>query len=90
MSDFLKINRNGQILEIILDRPKANALDAPSCREMGRLFADFRDEPNLRVAILTGVGGKFFSAGWDLNAAADGEEYFNEVNFKKYLLKRKQ
>ncbi len=78
MSDFLKINRNGQILEIVLDRPKDNALDAPSCREMGRLFADFREDPNLRVAILTGAGEKFFSAGWDLNAVADGEEYLGD------------
>ncbi|MGB3716795.1 MAG: enoyl-CoA hydratase-related protein [Candidatus Promineifilaceae bacterium] len=78
MSDFLNINRNGQILEIILDRPKANALDAPSSREMGRIFADFRDDPNLRVAILTGAGQKFFSAGWDLNAVAGGEEYFGD------------
>ena len=78
MSDFLKINRKGQILEIALDRPKANALDAPSCREMGRLFADFRDDPNLRVAILTGAGEKFCSAGWDLNAVADGEEYLGD------------
>ena len=78
MSDFLKINRKGQILEIALDRPKANALDAPSCREMGQLFADFRDDPNLRVAILTGAGEKFFSAGWDLNAVADGEEYLGD------------
>ncbi|NIM94119.1 MAG: crotonobetainyl-CoA hydratase [Anaerolineales bacterium] len=78
MSDFLKINRNGQILEIVIDRPKANALDAPSSREMGRLFADFRDDPNLRVAILTGAGEKFFSAGWDLKAVAEGEEYFGD------------
>jgi crotonobetainyl-CoA hydratase len=78
MSDFLKINRNGQILEIVLDRPKANALDAPASREMGRLFADFRDDPNLRVAILTGAGQKFFSAGWDLNAVADGEAYLGD------------
>jgi crotonobetainyl-CoA hydratase len=78
MSDFLKISRNGQILEIVLDRPKANALDAPSSREMERIFADFRDDPNLRVAILTGAGEKFFSAGWDLNAVADGEEYFGD------------
>ncbi len=78
MRDFLKINRNGQILEIVLDRPKANALDAPSSWEMGRLFADFRDDPNLRVAILTGAGGKFFSSGWDLNAVADGEEYLGD------------
>ena len=78
MSDFLKINRNGQILEIVLDRPKANALDAPASREMGRLFADFRDDPNLKVAILTGAGQKFFSAGWDLNAVADGEAYLGD------------
>jgi crotonobetainyl-CoA hydratase len=78
MSDFLKISRNGQILEIILDRPKANALDAPSSREMGRVFADFRDDPDLRVAILTGAGEKFFSAGWDLKAVAGGEEYFGD------------
>ena len=78
MSDFLKINKNGQILEIVLDRPKAHALDAPLSREMGQLFADFRDDPNLKVAILTGAGKKFFSGGWDLNAVADGEEYLGD------------
>lgn len=78
MSDFLEISRNGQILEIILDRPKANALDAPASREMGRVFAEFRDNPELRVAILTGAGEKFFSAGWDLNAVAAGEDYLDD------------
>ena len=78
MSDFLKISRNGQILEIILDRPKANAIDGPTSQEMGRVFADFRDDPDLRVAILTGAGEKFFSAGWDLKAVAGGEEYFGD------------
>ena len=46
MSDFLKISRNGQILEIVLDRPKANAIDAPLSREMGTVFAEFRDDPD--------------------------------------------
>ena len=78
MCDFLKISRNGEILEIVLDRPKANALDAPSSRKMGEVFADFRDDPELRVAILTGAGDKFFSAGWDLNAVAEGEGYFDD------------
>lgn len=74
MSDVLKVNRNGQILEVILDRPKANAIDAATSRLMGRLFCEFRDDPALRVAIITGGGQKFFSAGWDLTAAADGED----------------
>lgn len=65
--------KNKQILEVTLNRPKANAIDAATSRELGRVFADFRDDQNLRVAILTGAGEKFFSAGWDLNAAAEGE-----------------
>jgi crotonobetainyl-CoA hydratase len=78
MSSCLKITQNGPILEIVLDRPKANAIDAPTSREMGRAFAEFRDDPALRVAILTGAGEKFFSAGWDLKAVAEGEDYFGD------------
>ena len=40
---------------------------------MGEVFAGFRDDPALRVAILTGAGEKFFCPGWDLKAAAAGE-----------------
>ncbi len=78
MSDFLMISKNGQILEIVLDRPKANAIDSRLSRAMGRVFTDFRDDPDLRVAILMGAGDKFFSAGWDLKAVAEGEEYFGD------------
>lgn len=73
MNDVLKVTRNGEILEVTLDRPKANAIDAATSRRMGALFGEFRDDPTLRVAIITGGGEKFFSAGWDLNAAAAGE-----------------
>ena len=69
----LKTWRNGAILEVTLDRPKANAIDLETSRAMGEIFRDFRDDPELRVAILTGGGEKFFSAGWDLKAAADGD-----------------
>ena len=34
---------------------------------------NFRDDPSLRVAILRAEGEKFFTAGWDLKAAADGD-----------------
>ena len=69
----LRITRNGAVLEVVLDRPKANAIDAATSRVMGEAFARFRDDPDLRVAIVTGGGGKFFSAGWDLKSAAEGE-----------------
>ena len=56
-----------------LDRPKANAIDLRTSVAMGEVFRDFRDDPDLRVAILTGAGEKFFCPGWDLKAAADGD-----------------
>ena len=64
---------DGAVLEVVLDRPKANAIDAATSREMGRVFAEFRDSPVLRAAIIRGGGDKFFCAGWDLKAAAEGE-----------------
>lgn len=68
----LHVTRQGAVLEVALDRPKANAIDAETSKLMGRTFAAFRDDPALRVAIVTGGGEKFFSAGWDLKTAAEG------------------
>ncbi|MGR3761145.1 carnitinyl-CoA dehydratase [Roseobacteraceae bacterium NS-SX3] len=69
----VKTRREGTILEVTLDRPKANAIDLNTSRLMGEAFRDFRDDPELRVAIVTGGGEKFFCPGWDLKAAADGD-----------------
>jgi crotonobetainyl-CoA hydratase len=73
MPDPVQVTRAGRVLEVVLDRPKANAIDGAISRRMGDVFAAFRDDPNLRVAIVTGGGERFFSAGWDLKAAAEGE-----------------
>ena len=69
----IKTHRRGAVLEVTLDRPRANAIDFATSRIMGEVFTDFRDDPDLRVAILTGAGEKFFCPGWDLKAAAGGE-----------------
>lgn len=73
MNDALQVTRRGSVLEIVLDRPKANAIDASTSFKMGEIFLQFRDDPALRVAIITGAGERFFSAGWDLKSAAEGE-----------------
>ena len=65
--------RDGAILQVTLNRPKANAIDLATSRLMGEIFADFRDDPALRVAIITGSGERFFCPGWDLKAAAQGD-----------------
>jgi crotonobetainyl-CoA hydratase len=73
MTEVVRTTRRGAVLEVTLDRPKANAIDTVTSRQMGEVFETFRDDPELRVAIVTGGGERFFSAGWDLKAAAEGE-----------------
>lgn len=73
MSDAVKTEQREHVLEVTLDRPKANAIDLQTSRALGNVFKDFRDNPELRVAIITGAGEKFFCPGWDLKAAAEGD-----------------
>ena len=73
MNSPIQVETRGAVLVVTLNRPTANAIDVPTSRLMGETFAEFRDDPALRVAIITGAGDKFFCAGWDLKAAAQGE-----------------
>ena len=62
MNDPIKVKKDGPILEVTIDRPKANAIDSKTSIILGDIFLNFRDDPDLRVAIITGAGEKFFSA----------------------------
>jgi len=64
--------RHGEVLVITLDRPKANAIDVATSQALYAAFHALDQDPALRVGIITGTG-RFFSAGWDLNAANHGE-----------------
>jgi crotonobetainyl-CoA hydratase len=81
MSDPVRLERRGPILEITLDRPKANAIDAKTSRVMAAAFDEFQNDPELRVAILTGAGDRIFSAGWDLNTAEDEDQEYGSGGF---------
>ena len=74
MSDGIKTATDGPILEVTIDRPKANAINLAASRRLNEVFRAFRDDPKLRIAIVTGAGDRFFCAGWDLKGAATGEE----------------
>jgi crotonobetainyl-CoA hydratase len=65
--------RLDRVFRITLDRPKANAIDAATSQALGAAFQELQDDPGLSVGIFSGGQGRFFSAGWDLKAAADGE-----------------
>jgi crotonobetainyl-CoA hydratase len=74
MTHGINIVRDGAVLEVTIDRPKANALDRNASCRLNEVFTSFRDDPALRIAIVTGAGERFFCAGWDLKAAAAGEK----------------
>ena len=73
MTNDVDVKRDGHVLEIILNRGKVNAIDVPTSQALAAAFSELRNDPDLRVAILTGGGDRIFSAGWDLKALNDGE-----------------
>lgn len=73
MTDPVRTSVDDGVLLITLDRPKANAIDVPTSRALYDAFDRLQRDETLRVGVLTGAGERFFSAGWDLHAAAGGE-----------------
>ncbi len=72
--DEVRVVRDDHILEITIDRPKVNAIDSATSRKLGEAFVMLRDDPELRVAIITAAGNRVFSAGWDLKALDSGDQ----------------
>lgn len=72
-SDAVRVDVEGPILIVTLDRPKANAIDAATSRALYEAMSRLHADETLRVAVLTAAGERFFSAGWDLKAADAGE-----------------
>lgn len=77
MDEQVKVTREGKVLVVVLDRPKANAIDLETSRKLGEAFVMLRDDPDLLVGIITGGGEKIFSAGWDLKSLNMGEMQTN-------------
>lgn len=73
-AEGVRTERHDQVIEVTLDRPKANAIDPGLSQRLGEIFSEYRDDPSLRVAIVT-AAGRFFSGGWDLKAAAPDQDF---------------
>ncbi len=66
----VEYSKEGAVAYVTLNRPsKLNAMNATMHRELGEVWADFRDDASLRVAILSG-NGRCFSAGADLSGGS--------------------
>ena len=75
MPEFCKLEREGHILIVTLNRPEVrNSLHPPANQELAKIFDEFVADAELWVAIITGAGDKAFCAGNDLkNTAAGGK-----------------
>ena len=66
MPDLLYEKRDG-IATITLNRPeRRNAFSPETIIRLAEAWIDYRDDPELHVAILTGAGDKAFAAGADI------------------------
>lgn len=68
----LRLERHGHIAVVTLNRPEArNALSGEMIVRMADAWAEIHEDPEVRVAVVTGAGGHF-CAGADLKAMAAG------------------
>jgi enoyl-CoA hydratase/carnithine racemase len=70
--EFVTYEKRDRIAIITLNRPQVmNALHLEAHLELKEIWEDFRDDPEVWVAILTGAGERAFSAGNDLKVTAE-------------------
>jgi E-phenylitaconyl-CoA hydratase len=63
----IQYEKSGRIATVTINRPEAlNAIDPQTNRELQEAWADFRDDPEVWIGILTGAGERAFCAGADL------------------------
>jgi enoyl-CoA hydratase/carnithine racemase len=70
MTDKVLYEKRGEVAYVTLNRPEVkNAIDVEMHEALCDIWRDFRDDPGLRVAVLTGTGDAF-TAGADLKTHA--------------------
>jgi enoyl-CoA hydratase len=86
----LKYEKNNGVATLTMNRPeRRNALSPQMIVEMARAWEDFRDDPDCRVAVLTGAGEAAFCSGADLglliplfSRAREAEDEYDEALIK--------
>jgi len=79
--EFIKVRRDGHLLEVTINRPDVrNCLHPPAHEELDEVFDTFFTDRDLWVAIITGEGEKAFCAGNDLIYSAGGKPVYVPLN----------
>ncbi len=73
MTETVRVERDGAIVTVILDRPEVrNAVDRPTAEALCEAFRTFDADDSAAVAVLWGSGGTF-CAGADLKSLSTGD-----------------
>jgi crotonobetainyl-CoA hydratase len=87
---FIRYEKRGRVAYVTIDRPEVlNAIHPPASEELNRAWVDYRDDPDLWVAILSGTGERAFCAGADLKYRVEesGEqELRNPLDHGRHVL----
>jgi enoyl-CoA hydratase/carnithine racemase len=67
MSEFLRVDKQGAVATVWIDRqPKMNTMTVAMRNEFPAIFRDVDADDAVRVVVIRGAGGKAFSAGGDV------------------------
>ena len=85
LPDTFTFEKRGRVAVFTINRPRAmNAFTAEMLRAMDAAFAEFNDDDDLLVAILTGAGEKCFSSGMDLKEAIPMLQSGDEMGYEDH------
>jgi enoyl-CoA hydratase/carnithine racemase len=73
-SQFLQVEVIEHTAVVTFNNPPAHTWTAQSLADLRDLVLTLNEDKNIYALVLTGDGGKFFSAGADLNVFADGDK----------------
>src|SRR5881296_2042262 len=68
----VRLEKQGGVGVIVLDRPPANSYDYAFLREFAGAVDDVRADEDVHAVVVTSASEKFFSAGADVSAFASG------------------
>lgn len=72
----VEIDRKTHVAYVTLNRPqKLNAINAEMRQELPKVLDELGKDPEVRVIVLKGAGGKAFSAGADITEFTQGKPY---------------
>jgi enoyl-CoA hydratase/carnithine racemase len=79
----IRFETHGPVAVLTIDRTEAlNALDVHALRELRAHLAELRDNPDLRVAVLTGAGARAFCTGSDLKGTRSAAASYPQAIFE--------